>query len=444
MKKMDMIQKSSITNAALNLTQRCNLVCSYCFTKGKTNSVLPFSVGQKAVDFLLRNAIDSGTNKVELSFWGGEPLMEWELLKKIVLYAEEKKSDGVMINFGGTTNGTLLTEDKFDFLEGHQIFFLVSLDGPAAAHDIHRRFTDGTGSHKTIVNNLEKVLRRWPFYRVRMSLVPERVNCFCEDTKFLFDLGFRHVMFSPVYDMTWTDQNWTDWEAEAMKLVDYISAQQTNGIELQVEHFESYMSMDQSKWPCGAGRFYAGINSDGSIWPCSRFNKFGDKRPWHEKEMCLGHLDYGIRPDILKLFAENNVDHCLKNDCTCLTATPCHGGCYAANFDLTGDINTPSKDLCAYVHAQQRVSAYYAQKVISQRSPVGSCVCNNMCYAEGTPQEVINITRDDGSCFCNQTQYTGPTNPSLARPLERRVINPMDLLRRIESLENRVMALEKS
>ena len=367
----------NLTRASFNLTRSCNLACSYpCFTNGCIVGDMSWEIAKKSVDFLFKNA--DNKNSVEIGFWGGEPLLKWELLKKIVLYAKDvSQKTAIPVNFGGTTNGTLLTPEKFDFLDEHKIFFLVSIDGTQDSHDFYRKFVNGQGSHAIIMNNMTEVLKKWPFYRPRMSLSANNVHRFYDDVKYLVDFGFKYIIFSPVYESGWTDEKWNIFEEQGYKVIDFIV-----GKGIEIEHFKSYMGTDNSKWPCGAGRNYIGIDIDGAMYPCHRFCKFDSILPWQENKVCIGHIDHGItNPNFMENFI-NFDPQC--GACVFVESTPCHGGCFAINYEFTGDITIPYIGLCKYVEKQKRISEYYSSKI------------------EHLP------ARNKGDCICNFEHYTGP------------------------------------
>lgn len=450
-----------ITRASINLTRACNLACSYCFTNGCTSGDMSLDMAKRAVDFLVDNAkkLNGQERMIEISFWGGEPLLKWSLLQDIVLYAEEKGAqDAVPVSFGGTTNGVLLTPEKFDFLDKHKCMFLVSFDGTPETHNYYRKTKQGLGSHKVIAQNMEKVLKRWPHYRPRMGPFAERIDHFFEDVKYLFDFGFNYIIFSPVYESGWTEEKWKIFEEQCYKAIDYMAELKAKGRRVEIEHFKSYTGKDDSRWPCGAGRFYVGIDIDGAIYPCHRFNKFNDERPWQEKEVCIGHIDCGItRPEFRDRFINWKP---LCQDAECFSGTICHGGCYAANHDFNGNIEWPACGICRYVEMQRRVSEYYKEKVGMEQQGENnrSCICHNMCYAEGTPEEIRTIDNStDATCICNLTNYTGPIDENIARPLateeksvqakfdelmskDRQVLRAiiMDIDRRLKALEEKV------
>lgn len=408
-----------ITRASLNLTRACNLACSYpCFTYGCTKGSMPFETARKIVDFLANQAAESGEKSIEISFWGGEPLIEWNLLKQIVLYTKAAIHPAISVSFGGTVNGTLLTTEKLDFLNEHNILFMVSIDGTQETHDFYRKSPQGFGSHKIIMRNMEKVLEKWPNYRVRMGPTADNIHRFYEDVKYLFDFGFNYIMFSPVYEGNWTEERWNIWEDQCYKVIDYMAELRKQGRMVEIEHFKSYISIDDSHWPCGASRNYVGFDIDGAIYPCHRFNKFNDNRPWQEKEVCIGHIDYGItRPEFRQKFIEFHPTNC--GNCAYFNNTPCHGGCYAINYDFTGDINTAPDVLCRYVKLQKKVSEYYKEKIgINPINNGKNCICYNMCYAEGTDIEIVHSDKSsDITCVCYNSDYSGSMDPNIARKL---------------------------
>ena len=408
-----------ITRASFNLTRNCNLRCKYpCFTNGCTIGDMPEEIAYRGVDFLINNALASGERQIEISFWGGEPLLKWELLKKVTLYAEEEtRRHNLQVQFGGTTNGTLLTPEKFDFLDAHKIFFMVSFDGTADTHDKYRVTVNDTGSHEMVRRNMVEVLKKWPFYRARVAPTADNAFRFYEDVKYLFDLGFNYIMFSPVYESEWTFWDWATFESECRRVIDLMISLKLQGRDVEIEHFKSYQKADDSKWPCGAGRNYVGIDIDGAIYPCHRFNKFDDNRPWQEKEVCIGHIDHGItNPEFRQKFIDF---HPQCGECDRLQDTPCHGGCYALNYDFTKDITKHHEGLCNYVDLQKRISSYYAEQLEK-----------NGLFRPQRPSQM--------DCVCNFTYYNGPVDPKLLPP--NIALDTVALL--LTDLNNRVSRLE--
>lgn len=338
---------------------------------------MSWDTAKRIINYLFTNAIRGEKKEIEIGFWGGEPLLEWGLIKEIAKYVYHKsKWTGIKTYFSGTTNGTLLTSEKFNFMEDHNIRFMVSFDGTKESHDRFRVFGNGKGSHHTIMKNLERALEKWPNYRTRMSICADGAGQFYDDVRFLSKIGIKHIMFSPVYESNWNEESWNIWEVECEKVLDYMELQRKKGIPIEIEHFASYTGGDRSHWPCGAGRDYVGFDVDGAIYPCHRFCKFGDSRPWHEKPMVLGHIesseiDLNLRAQFLNFIPASG---CQVKDC--FIETPCHGGCYAVNYDLTGNIHTAPAGLCRYVEMQTRISKKYVEKFgLPKARQSKPCIC---------------------------------------------------------------------
>lgn len=406
-----------ITKATLNLTRSCNFRCPWCFTHGHGEGNMSFETARKIVDFLFENA-KRINDYVEISFWGGEPLLRWELLKEITIYATRKSMQtGIQVRFGGTTNGSLLTPDKFDFLDRYKILFLFSFDGSKKTHDKYRRFSNGEGSYDLCLNNLKEALKKWPIYRTRLSLSADNVDTFFEDMKTMIDLGIDHLIFSPVYETDWNDEKWAIFIEQSKQLVDYIAHLREKGKKVTIEHFVSYVQKDASKWPCGAGRFYCGFDYDGSAGPCHRFLKFDDNRPWYEKEYVIGHIDEKpfitnpeFRYKFLRFYPKCTPD-CIGLD------TACNGGCYAVNWDFNKDITKPYSQLCKYSVAQKIVSMYYKEKVMDRFHEVSCAPHQGMCQCFNTRFDGINrmIPRNEDIFYKNMLDLLVSINNKLDR-----------------------------
>lgn len=165
----------------LQVTQNCNLRCEYCVysesknpnTRSHSNNIMTFQTAKKAIDFYAKHSIDNDVKTI--GFYGGEPLLNFKLIKEVIEYANEKFK-GKEIVYSITTNGTLLNDDIIDFFEENNVMLTVSLDGPKAIHDKNRRFLNGGGSYDIVMNNLNKVKEKskkeMPF-NINMVIDPE-------------------------------------------------------------------------------------------------------------------------------------------------------------------------------------------------------------------------------------------------------------------------------
>lgn len=160
----------------LQITQNCNLRCSYCVYSGKyqnrehSNKKMSIDVAKKGIDFLINHSSDS--DEIGIGFYGGEPLLEFEMIKECIEYAE-KRAEGKNLILSLTVNGTLLNGEIAEYFQKHRIYTMVSLDGPKEVHDKNRKFSDGRGSFDVIYNNLKMLKDKCPEFmnKVGFSVV---------------------------------------------------------------------------------------------------------------------------------------------------------------------------------------------------------------------------------------------------------------------------------
>ena len=388
---------------SMDLTEGCNLACDYCFTYSQhKRRVLDRGLGERIIDWWLPQT----EGEVEISFWGGEPLLEWELLKHLRHYSFEKSKQIPAVKsmrWGATTNGMLYTPDKVEWSINNQCLMMVSIDGIQKVHDLHRKCPGGKGSWETIDKNLRAALKILPTQHVRMSLTPESIPYLMESVKyFCDDLGIIHVAYSPVYELDWTEADWATMEEQFHLLNEYVIKKKLEGSRLVIKHLDDSMkTCDGTEifHPCGAGRFYGGWSVDGYLFPCHRFNKHGQSsedrynsplimaRP---KGDSFEWVNQKWRERFIN-FVQEAPSRCAG--CEIYRKSGCMGGCYAVNFDLTGEIDRASDKECRYQHIQ-REAGVELKKMLKDnnlapeqamfQNTLGGCICYNMCYSEGS------------------------------------------------------------
>ena len=398
---------------------------SHCFNKDRDKADLSVEMGKKIIDWVMRKEVRGDERRLNISFWGGEPLLKWDLMKELILYAEKKaKQNLVDVEFGGTTNVTLLTEDKLDFLDEHNCQFLLSIDGRPEKHNIHRKTIDGKGSYHLIDRNIDAILKKWPHSSVRLSHSVETIDDFLEDVKFLYNRGFRDIVYSPVSEGDWNEERLSVLESVWSDIADWFIETHKKGDPVKLKFLEDACGQYYGRHmgnmaPCGAGRGYIGITVDGSIYPCHRFNKFDDTRPWYEREVCLGHIDYGIlNQDWRDNFIKWDINKDMCSDCKeCdLLGIGCTGGCWASNWDIHGALSAKTEPGCrsseVNLKLAERIDKELGENFKSRFVGRGymnkGCICYNVCDQEGTPNERYTFnTNDTRSCVCDFATYTG-------------------------------------
>lgn len=342
---------SPIKAMCLLISQDCNLRCKYCFAStgdyGEGRKLMTFETGKKAIDFLIDNSGDRVN--LELDFFGGEPLMNFDVVKQIVKYARSKEKEyNKNFRFTITTNGMLLTDDKIDFINEEMSNVVLSIDGRKEVNDRLRVRVDGTGSYDKILEGYKKLVskRGDKDYYVRGTYTKYNLD-FSNDVMHLYDLGFDQVSVEPVMadkEMPYAIVE-NDLEAiykEYEVLADKLEKIRENGGFCNFFHF--MLDLDQGPCAikrlrgCGSGNEYVAITPDGDIYPCHQFVGI--------PEFIMGNLEDGTFDNSIKeKFANTHVY--AKDDCKkCWAKFYCSGGCNANNFLYEGDILKAHKLSC--------------------------------------------------------------------------------------------------
>ncbi|MBR6102814.1 MAG: thioether cross-link-forming SCIFF peptide maturase [Ruminococcus sp.] len=342
---------SPIKSMCLHVSHDCNLRCKYCFAStgdfGGGRMLMDLETGKKAIDFLLKMSAER--KYLELDFFGGEPLMNYGVVKEIVAYArEEEKKVDKHIRFTMTTNGMLLTEEKMEFINDEMSNVVLSIDGRKEVNDRMRPRVDGSGSYDRIVENFKKFvpMRGDKDYYVRGTYTKYNLD-FSEDVMHLYELGFDQISVEPVtadpkMPYAITDGDLPKIFKEYEILADKISKIRSEGKFINFFHF----MLDLDAGPCaikrlkgcGSGNEYVAVSPDGYIYPCHQFvgiDKFK-----------MGNVNDGtFNYDMKNEFAHAHIY--TKPDCIkCWAKFFCSGGCNANNYLYTGDIHTSYKLAC--------------------------------------------------------------------------------------------------
>lgn len=423
---------------SMDLTEACNLNCTYCFThSAHRRRVMSWDMAKRIVDWWLPQTKGVG-EFVEITAWGGEPLLEWEMWKGIIAYSNglARKHDIRQLRFGGTTNGILYTPDKVEWCAKHESLFMVSLDGIEPAHDMFRKMPGGKGSWKIVDKNVREAIKIVPNTKVRLSVHPDTLHWFFDSIKyFTEDLGATDIAFSPVYEADWDNEETLELLREQFRLTaDYALQRMRDGKDIRLKHLnDAARSLEKLDLPpeaaCGAGRQYMGWSVDGYGYPCHRFNKHGLSteeraalpyilaRPkgnsfeWCNVEYRKGFFDYMTK-------RAEKCGSCILHD-----HNMCNGNCPAVNFDLTGDIGRMPDKVCKFNTIQFEEGVRYGEIAAKEglcvtagwnegkmnRPKSRSCTCYNMCYSEGTSTEIIHMDKKNSGvmCLCNMQQYQG-------------------------------------
>ncbi len=327
----------------LHIAHACNLNCAYCFaSQGNYHGergLMSFEVGKRALDFLVEN---SGTrHNLEVDFFGGEPLMNFEVVKQLVAYARSiEKEKNKNFRFTLTTNGVLIDEDVIEFANREMSNVVLSLDGRKEVHDRYRVDYQGNGSWEKIVPKFQKLVeaRGGKDYYMRGTFTHENPD-FLEDIKTMLDLGFTELSMEPVVCAKGDKAELTEEDLPV------VLAQYEALARLMIEKdkagkpftFYHYM-IDLKGGPCiykrisgcGSGTEYMAVTPSGDLYPCHQF--VGDE------SFRLGDIWEGVtNPEVQKCFGDCNVY--ARPDCAvCWAKLYCSGGCAANAYHATGSV----------------------------------------------------------------------------------------------------------
>ena len=327
----------------LHIAHTCNLNCAYCFaSQGKYHgerAVMSFEVGKAALDFLMDH---SGTRRnLEVDFFGGEPLMNFQVVKDLVAYARSvEKERGKNFRFTLTTNGLLIDDDVIEFANKEMSNVVLSLDGRKEIHDKYRVDYAGNGSWERIVPKFQRLVaaRGGKNYYMRGTFTHENPD-FLEDIKEMLSLGFRELSMEPVVSAPGDAAELREEDLPIVleqyeKLAELMKEKRKEGDPFTFYHY----MIDLTGGPCiykrisgcGSGTEYMAVTPWGDLYPCHQFVG--------EEKFRLGDVWKGVdNPAVQQEFADCNVY--AREECRdCWARLYCSGGCAANAYHATGSV----------------------------------------------------------------------------------------------------------
>ena len=350
---MDFKKRQTVVKAlCLHIAHDCNLACKYCFAEeGEYHgrrALMSFEVGKKALDFLIAN---SGNRvNLEVDFFGGEPLMNWDVVKEQVEYGRSREKEcNKKFRFTITTNGVLLNDEIMDFCNREMSNVVLSLDGRKEVNDRMRPFRNGSGSYDLIVPKFQKFAesRGTKDYFVRGTFTRNNLD-FSKDVLHFADLGFKKLSIEPVVadpkePYSIREEDLPQIMEEYDRLAKEFIKREKEGRGFQFFHF----MIDLNQGPCvakrlsgcGSGTEYLAVTPWGDFYPCHQFVGMED--------FLLGNVDEGITNtkvrDEFKLCNVYAREKCRD----CFARFYCSGGCAANAYNFSGDITGAYEIGCA-------------------------------------------------------------------------------------------------
>ena len=348
---LDRISKS-VKALCLHISHDCNLRCKYCFaSEGDYKSgreLMSKDIAFKAVDFLVNNSV--GRPHIEIDFFGGEPLMNFNVVKETVEYARQlEKETGKHFYFTTTTNGTLLNDENIKYINENMDNVVISVDGRKEIHDAVRFDVAGHGSYDRVIPKAQKLVseRNGKSYFIRGTFTSKNLD-FSKDVMHLADLGFKEISVEPVVgsgsDIYFNENDVPTILAEYENLAKQYIERLSKGDGFRFYHFNinTYDGpcLYKKIAACGAGYEYLAVSPDGNIYPCHQFVG--------HKEYVIGNVYEGItNKKISEDFRNNNIF--AKEKCKdCWAKLFCSGGCHADAFFTNGKIDEPNEQNCTF------------------------------------------------------------------------------------------------
>jgi len=344
-------EKSIVKALCLHAAHDCNLRCKYCFAStgdfGHSRGLMSLETAKKAIDFLLAN---SGSRKnLEVDFFGGEPLMNFDVVKETVKYGRKREKElGKNIRFTLTTNGMLLNDEIMDFVNKNMSNLVLSIDGRQEVNDRVRYRIDGSGTYKHILPLIKAAAdsRNQENYYVRGTFTRHNLD-FAEDVLHLADLGFKQVSVEPVVASADKDYALRNEDVETIckeyeRLAAEFIKRHKEGKGFNFFHFQLELDngpcISKRLKGCGAGDEYLAITPEGEIFPCHQF--VGNDK------FLMGNVNDGkLNEDVRGIFKDSNIFN--KDKCKeCWCKFYCSGGCSANAWMYNSDINIPYKLGC--------------------------------------------------------------------------------------------------
>jgi len=337
-------RKTVVKALCLHIAHDCNLACRYCFAEeGEYHgrrALMDFETGKKALDFLIRS---SGSRRnLEVDFFGGEPLMNWQVVKDLVAYGrEQEKLHDKHFRFTVTTNGVLLNDEIQEFINQEMDNVVLSLDGRREINDQMRPFRNGKGSYDLIVPKFQKLAdsRDQERYYIRGTFTRNNLD-FSKDILHFADLGFKQMSIEPVvgdetdpYAIRKEDLSLIMEEYD--KLARLMIEREKQGKGFNFFHFmidlEGGPCISKRLSGCGSGTEYLSVTPWGDLYPCHQFVG--------QEEFLMGNVNEGItRPEIADEFRGCSVYS--KEKCkACFAKFYCSGGCMANAYNFHGTIH---------------------------------------------------------------------------------------------------------
>lgn len=348
------------------MNHECNLRCDYCYNGRKLDRQMSWEVARRGVDL----ALSGPRRRSQISFFGGEPLMEMGLIKKVVSYAERRAHElDRRVRFVVTTNGTLLSGKRLDYLLDHRFHIGVSLDGTREAHDAYRKYQSGRSCHTRVSRNVQEAVQRYKPLEVIAVVDPKNASLVDRSFAHIFDLGVRDVTFNLNYEGDWDDDACQDLERGFARLGGAYLEKAREGCHFTLNPIDSkiitrlkdgYACSDR----CDFGCQEIAISPTGRFYPCERLVGTDER-----EDVQIGNVWDGVDVPVRDRLRETKNE--LRDECEgCVLQPRCMFWCGCVNYATTGRVDGLSGTLCWSEQLFIETADEVAAALYEERNPI--------------------------------------------------------------------------
>lgn len=367
--------KGEKVNLELSITEQCNLRCDYCYYRDSheaRKALMSSEVMEKAVNLAFQRTIDLKNSFLNITFFGGEPLLRMDFIRETVTYAKKmvklRKKDlpkKFELSFTVNTNGTVLSENIISYLKKENFSVALSLDGPKSMQDLARKTVDGRGSFKYIAPYIPTLVELKA--SVLMVITPRHVRKFSDSVKWVFKQGFTSVGSSPDFNGKWTSEDFDALIVEYNKLARFWYKCKRQKKNFYISAIQDKISMDlldirQKKYTCFISSEALVVATNGNVFPCSRFISSNRKAPY-----VLGNVldeNSGVYRNVFPKAVESFIKNDKKQCKNCAIRYRCLAHeCGCTSFYTTGSLQGVSAEVCAHERILCSICDEYALKL---------------------------------------------------------------------------------
>ena len=362
-------------NLELSITEQCNLRCDYCYYRDShaaRKALMSEEVMEKAVSLAFRRAIDLNHAFLNVTFFGGEPVLRMDFIRKTVSYAKKVKKlrkvdlpKNFKLHFTVNTNGTLFTDEIIGYFQREKFSIALSLDGPSKQQNIARRTVNGRGSFSAIAPYIPILAEMDAL--ILMVVTPRHVKEFSNAVKWVFKQGFTSIGTSLDFDGKWTSEDFDALTLEYEKLARFWYTSKLQGRNFYLSTIQDKVSMAllnrrQKDYTCFISSDAIVVASNGNVFPCTRFISSKEKAPYVMGNVLdeQSGVYKGVFPKAISNFIKKDKKEC--EGCAIRYRCLAHE-CGCTSFYTTGSLQGVSDEVCAHERILCAICDEYALKL---------------------------------------------------------------------------------